>query len=238
MKFFKGDLHIHTCLSPCGSLDMSPMNIINKIKEENLEIIAICDHNTMENLKPTINLGLKNGILVIPGIEITSEEEVHILGLFSDLDKAFQFQEFIYENLDNLENKKFIEEQVIVDEEENVLGFCSKSLFTATKLKINEIVERIHFFKGIAIASHIDREAFSIIGQLGFIPEGIPLDGLEIAFDFKEDYLNYNLPLIRTSDAHFLEDIGKKYTNFYIEYPSFEEVLMAFKKEKGRFLEI
>ncbi len=238
MKFFKGDLHIHTCLSPCSSLVMSPINIINKTKEENIKIIAICDHNTMENLKPTINLGVKNGILVLPGMEITSEEEVHILGLFRDLDKALQFQKIIYENLDNLENNKFIEEQVIVDEEENVLGFCNKSLFSATKLKINEIVERIHFFKGIAIASHIDKEAFSIIGQLGFIPEGISLDGLEIAFDFKEEYLNYNLPLLRTSDAHFLEEIGKKYTNFYIEYPSFEEVLRALKKEKGRFLQI
>lgn len=238
MKFFNGDLHIHTCLSPCADLEMSPKNIIKKAKEKKIEIIAICDHNSTENSKPAMELGKENGILVLPGMEITTKEEVHILGIFENLEKALSFQSIIYENLPDLNEEKFIEEQPVVDSEENVLGFCKKSLFYAVNLKIEEILEKIHFFGGIAIASHIDREAFSIIGQLGFIPEGLQIDGLEIVFDIKKEYEIYNLPLIRSSDSHFLNEIGQRQTNFYIENLSFEEIFLAFKKKEGRFIKI
>lgn len=238
MRFFKGDLHIHTCLSPCADLEMSPKNIIEKVKEKNLQIIAVCDHNSTENSQPVIELGNKNNILVLPGMEITTKEEVHILGIFENLEKALQFQNIIYENLPDLEGEKFQEEQPIVDEEENVLGFCKKSLFYAVNLKIEEIVEKIHLYGGLAIASHIDREAFSIIGQLGFIPEGLKLDGLEVAFDLKKEYEIYNLPLIRSSDSHFLEEIGQRDTEFYLESLNFEEITLAFKNKEGRFIKI
>lgn len=236
MRFFKGDLHIHTCLSPCASLDMSPLNIIKRSLEEKLEIIAICDHNSTENSKPVIELGKKNNIYVLPGMEITTKEEVHILGIFESLNEAIPFQNIIYENLPDLEGEKFIEEQPVVDEEENVLMFCNKSLFFAVNLGLEEIVEKIHSFGGIAIASHIDREAFSIIGQLGFIPEGLNLDGLEIAFEFKEEYKNFKLPLIRSSDSHYLNEIGQKHTEFYIKDKDFKEILSAFKNLDERYI--
>jgi len=238
MRFFKGDLHIHTCLSPCADLEMSPKNIIKRAKEENLEIIAICDHNSLENSEPIINLGKKEKILVIPGMEITTKEEVHLLAFFQSLDKAKEFQRIIYDNLPDLEDEKFIEEQPIVDEEEYVLGFCKKALFSAVNLKIEEIVEKIHYFGGISVASHIDREAFSIIGQLGFIPENLKLDGVEFAFYYKEEYKFYNLPLIRSSDAHFLNEIGQRFSLFYIDDLNFEEFFLAFKNKDGRFVKI
>lgn len=238
MRFFKGDLHIHTCLSPCADLEMSPKNIIKEAKAKEIEILGISDHNSAENTEPAIELGKENGILVLPGMEITTKEEVHILGIFGDLEGALSLQRIIYENLPDLEGDKFLEEQPVVDEEENVLGFCKKSLFYAVNLKIEEIVEKIHQFGGIAIASHIDREVFSIIGQLGFIPEGLKLEGLEVAFDLKKEYETYNLPLIRSSDSHFLKEIGQRHTKFYMEDLNFEEIVLAFKSREGRFLKI
>lgn len=175
---------------------------------------------------------------MIPGIEITTKEEVHLLGLFGNLDKAKEFQKIIYDNLPDLEDEKFIEEQPVVDEEEYVLGFCKKSLFSAVNLKIEEIIEKINLFGGISIASHIDREAFSIIGQLGFIPENLKLDAIEIAFDFKEEYKDYELPLLRSSDAHFLKEIGQRFSYLYIEDLNFEEIYLAFKNKDGRFIKI
>ncbi|MEJ5165698.1 MAG: PHP domain-containing protein [Thermoanaerobaculia bacterium] len=238
MRFFKGDLHIHTCLSPCADLEMSPKNIIEEAKLKGLEILAICDHNSMENTEPAMELGKENNILVLPGMEVTTEEEVHILGIFENLEKALPFQNIIYENLPDLQEERFLEEQPVVDREENVLSFCKKSLFYAVNLKIEEIVEKIHQFGGLAIASHIDREAFSIIGQLGFIPEGLKLDGLEVVFDLKKEYEFYNLPLIRSSDSHFLEEIGQRKTEFYLGSLNFEEITLAFKNKEGRFLKI
>lgn len=238
MRFFKGDLHIHSCLSPCASLEMSPKKIIEKAKEENLEIIAICDHNSTENSNPIIELGKKDKILVLPGMEISTIEEVHILGIFQNLEKALSFQELVYENLPDVEDEKFFKDQVIVDEEEYVLGFCKKSLFYSVNLKIEEIVEKIHYFGGLVIASHIDREAFSIIGQLGFIPEGLKLNAVEVAFDLKEEYRYFNLPILRSSDAHFINEIGKRSTDFFIERADFEEICFALNKKNGRYIKI
>lgn len=238
MKFFKGDLHIHTCLSPCADLDMSPKKIIEKSKEEKLEIIGICDHNTIENLKPTISLGKKNNIFVLPGMEVTTKEEVHLLCFFKDLEIANLFQKIVYDNLENLKEERLIEDQIIVDEEENVLGFCEKALFSAVNLNIEKIVEIVHSYEGIVIASHIDREAFSIIGQLGFIPENLSLDGLEIAFELKNEYKKFNLPLIKSSDSHYLHQIGKRFTEFYLEDTNFEEIIFALKNKLGRKIRI
>ncbi|RPI33633.1 MAG: PHP domain-containing protein [Nitrospiraceae bacterium] len=233
---FRADLHIHTCLSPCSELFMTPARIVEKAASLGINILAVCDHNSVEQVEVTAHIGRKRGIRVIPGMEINSSEEVHILGFFGDMADAFSMQTVVYENLQPGENDEdAFGMQVLVNEEEEVLGFNKRLLIGATNLSVNRIVELIHSFNGLAVASHIDREGFGIIGQLGFIPEGVEFDALEISCRTTMDEahkrfgLYSNFPWITSSDAHRIEDIGRRTTGFVMEHATFEEMRLAIK---------
>ena len=240
LEEFKGDLHVHTCLSPCGDFSMLPALIIMKAKERDLDIIGICDHNSTENVMAVKKVGTMEGVTVIGGIEITSQEEVHILALFDDDADLLRIQNIVYEHLPGVNDEDAFGEQLIVDEKDEILGFNEKLLIGATTLFLEQVVDIIHQLGGIAIAAHVDRDAFSIIGQLGFIPEGLDVDGLEISprnsvEDIRARFPQVNdYPLVSFSDAHYLEDIGKRATSFLIEKPSIEELNKAFREVEGR----
>ena len=238
---FRADLHIHTCLSPCSELSMTPSRIVERAASLGINIMAICDHNSVEHVEVTSGIAKKKGIMVIPGMEINSAEEVHVLGLFGNVTDALNMQAIVYENLQPGENdEEAFGMQVLVNENEEVLGYNKRLLIGATTLSINEIVELIHSLNGLAIASHIDREGFGIIGQLGFIPEGIEFDALEISYRTSrtkalELFGQYsNVPWTSSSDAHRLEDIGRKTTGFVMEHATFEELRLALKGTEGR----
>ena len=240
LEEFKGDLHVHTCLSPCGDFSMLPTLIIMKAKERNLDIIGICDHNTTENVMAVKKAGAMKGVTVIGGIEITSQEEVHILALFDNDADLVSIQNTVYEHLPGENDEDAFGEQLIVDEKDRILGINKKLLIGATTLMVEQIVEIVHKLGGTAIASHVDREAFGIIGQLGFIPEGLDIDGLEVSpLNSVKDVRARlpqvsNFPVVSFSDAHYLEDIGKRTTSFLIEEPSIEELGKAFRDVEGR----
>ena len=232
---FRADLHIHTCLSPCSELSMTPARIVERAASLGINIMAVCDHNTVEHVEVTANIAKKKGISVIAGIEINSAEEVHILGLFENISEALSMQAIVYENLPGENDEEAFGMQVLVNENDEVLGFNKRMLIGATDLSVNSIVELIHSFNGLAIASHIDREGFGIIGQLGFIPEGIEFDALEISYrtsraKAQEIFGLYShIPWITSSDAHSLDDIGRSTTGFIMEHATFGELRMAVK---------
>ena len=236
MKEFKADMHIHSCLSPCADLEMSPRNIIKEAKKKGLDIIGICDHNSAENFPALEKSAKAEGIKAIGGIEITSREEVHILGLFGNKRDLFLMQEAVYSTLHGVNDEKRYGLQVVVNENEEVLGFNNKLLIGATEMSVEEVVDLIHKFNGIAIASHIDREGFSIIANLGFIPEGLKLDALEIIEPSKRDKINTgkDFVFITSSDAHLINDIGKRYSCFLMKESTFEEIRKCLYKENGR----
>jgi PHP family Zn ribbon phosphoesterase len=240
LRLFKADLHIHTCLSPCTELDMSPLEILTAAKKKGLDIIGICDHNSSENSPGVMNAAKRMGIKVIPGLEVTSQEEVHILALFDSLENALKVQEHIYENLPGENDEAAFGRQVIVNEKEEVEGFSNKLLIGATTIPLAEVIRLIHSRGGLAIASHIDREAFSIIGQLGFIPKNLALDALEISprvpLEEAMKTYAYDYPITCSSDAHHPDDIGKGYTTFLLEEASLVEIRKALKNEDGRKL--
>ncbi len=237
---FRADLHIHTCLSPCAELSMTPARIVERAAALGINIMAVCDHNTVEHVEVTANIAKKKGIRVIAGIEINSSEEVHVLGLFENMADASKMQAIVYANLPGENNEEAFGMQVVVNENEEVLGFNKRLLIGATELSVNRIVELIHTFNGLAVASHIDREGFGIIGQLGFIPEGIEFDALEISYKTsrakaQEMFAPYNhIPWLTSSDAHSLEDIGRSTTWFVMEHSTFEEMRLALKGTEGR----
>ena len=244
LREFKADLHIHTSLSPCAGEEMFPQRIIKQAKMNNLDIVGICDHNSAENVMATQKIGERGKITVIGGIEATSQEEVHILALFDNVKELFEFQEIIYDKLSGFNDEKVFGKQLIINEANEAIGSSSRLLIGATSLSLQEIVQTICSLEGLTIASHIDRGSFSIIAQLGFIPEGLLLDALELSpnyehrtSSFADRWVNpvlYGFPLVTFSDAHFLKDIGKSFTIFLMEEASIREIKKALSGEDGR----
>ncbi|MHC4426110.1 MAG: PHP domain-containing protein, partial [Planctomycetota bacterium] len=181
MRKVRADLHLHTCLSPCADAQMQATAIVKRAKKVGLDMIGICDHNSAENVAAVVKAGAREGLPVIAGIEITSSEEAHILGLFDTERDLMPLQDEVYENLSGENNEEACGPQTIVDEWDRVVGTNRRLLIGATALTVEQVVEAIHRRAGLAIASHVDRERFSLIGQLGFVPEGLSLDALEVS---------------------------------------------------------
>ncbi len=239
-KKIKADLHIHTCLSPCGDMNMTPVMIVEKAKSKGLDVIGICDHNSSENVIAVKKAGERNNLKVLGGMEVTSKEEVHVLALFDDDKDLFKLQKIVYENLKGENEEDLFGYQLIVDEQDEIIDLNKKLLIGATDLTVDKIVELIHSLNGLAIASHIDRERFSLIGQLGFVPEGLDLDGLELSPRYMsgkkslEFPMASGFPLVTFSDAHYLDDIGKTSTTFLLEDTTVSELKKALKNKDGR----
>ncbi len=237
---FLADLHLHTCLSPCAEDEMSPLAIVRQAKKKGLDVIGIWDHNSTKNVEAVRQAGRDEGLAVIGGIEICSQEEVHILGLFDEDEGLKEMQLLIDQNLNGENNPELFGEQCLCDEHGVVYGRESKLLIGATELSVEKVVENIHRLGGLAIASHVDRESFSIFSQLGFVPEGLQLDALEISSrcsiaDAKKDFpqtLDY--PLVSFSDAHRLDDICTAFVIFTGNSPSVAELRNALLCKNGR----
>jgi 3',5'-nucleoside bisphosphate phosphatase len=241
MKIFRADLHIHTVLSPCGDLDMSPANIISEASRKGIDIIGITDHNTTRHCKLTSRLAAEKGIFVMQGAEVTTKEEVHCLAFFENSDTLDLFQVFLDDNLPDIPNHpEIFGHQVQIDENEMVIYEEKKLLINALSKSINEIETFVHSLNGIFIPAHIDRMKNSIYSQLGFLPENLKADGLEISkattpekFYGKHPEIN-KFPIIRSSDAHYPSNIGSASTDFHIDNPTFSEIKLALKGINGR----
>jgi PHP family Zn ribbon phosphoesterase len=240
LKQFKADLHVHTCLSPCGDWEMSPRKIIRRSLETGLDLIAVCDHNSAENAGAIMREGEKQGLQVLPGLEICSKEEVHILALFDKLEKALAMQGYVYRHLPGENKPEVFGYQIVADENDDVLGENSRLLIGATQSSLQAIVAETHRLGGISLTSHVDRTAYGIIGQLGFIPTDLNIDGVEISYRIALKKARKAVPgigsfaCVTSSDAHFLEDIGKVWTVFLMAEPTFEEIRRALLRQDGR----
>jgi len=240
LKEFKADLHIHSCLSPCSDWAMSPKKIVKQSLEVGLDLIALCDHNSAENAAATMREGQRRGLQVLPGMEICSKEEVHILALFDELEPTLEMQAYVYANLPGENKTEVFGFQVIANEQDEVIGENPRLLIGATRLGLHDIVDKTHVLGGINISCHVDRPAYGIINQLGFIPEDLNLDGLEVSYRIKLAEAAQTIPgvdnfsLVTASDAHFLNDIGKTCTVFELAEPSLAEIRLALAQKDGR----
>ncbi len=220
---------------------MSPRAIVGLAREAGLDLIAVTDHNSLENAAAAILAARGTPLAVFPGMELTTVEEVHVLGIFDPKTDLGSLQATVNRNLPDVPSKKqFVKDQVLVDAADIVTGFSPRCLFGATLLSVQEAVGLIHGHGGLVIASHIDRDSFSLLSQLGFIPPGLGLDAVEISprlsvAEAREALgLSEGLPMVRFSDAHQPDEIGRATTDFLVAAPSLEEIRKALARENGR----
>jgi PHP family Zn ribbon phosphoesterase len=242
LRSIKADLHVHTCLSPCADLDMSPLGVVREAVRKGLDLIGVCDHNSAENVLAVKKAGRQSGLLVIGGMEVSSSEEAHLLVFFELDEDLLRFQDVIYRHLTGANDERAFGQQVIADEEDGVTGFCERLLIGATSLPAEKIIHEARAGKGesLVIAAHVDREANSIIGQLGFIPPRLELDAAEVsrhtavveAITRFPDCKNY--PVITGSDAHTTGDIGTRSFYLTVEDGSIAEIKKALAGRDGR----
>ena len=245
MQKFRADLHIHTVLSPCADLEMAPRKIVEQAREAGLHIIGITDHNSTLNAKVIRDLAREKGILALTGVEITTKEEVHCLAFFEDDEKLDKFQQYIEQNITRIPNPDgHFGYQPVVDKDEKVLEMVPYYLTSALKKGISSVQKYVYELGGIFIPAHVNRPLNGLFSHLGFVPKDLEFDAMGITGKTSEKHarkhydLGDEISLIYNSDAHFLEQIGTRYSVFHLHELSFSEVKRALNQQDRRFVEI
>jgi len=238
-------MHLHTVLSPCGSLEMSPRNIVQKSVDRGLDMIAVTDHNTTLHGPVLHRLAKDQGLSVLCGVEVTTREEVHCLAYFSSPEKLNEFDRLLYERLADIPNEPDrFGYQVVVDEWDQILEQRGKLLISAVDMGVEQVERKVHELGGLFVPAHIDRMRNGIIAQLGFVPSGLRCDALEVSRHSSTQEMLARYPyldgytFLRGSDAHFPEDVGKGYTEFSVEALTWEEIRMAMHGLNQRKMEV
>ena len=231
------DLHIHSCLSPCGDDDMTPANIVGMAAVKGLDVIALTDHNSCRNCPAAMYHGEKYGVIVIPGMELTTQEEVHVTCLFPTLEDALAFDALVYEKLLPVPNREDIfGKQQIMDERDEVTGTVKNLLINATSISFDDVFSLAASFHGIAYPAHVDKPSTSLLSNLGFVPPGSTFTCAEF-HDFKDlhrirrehPYFE-NCNVICCSDAHYLQDIQEPEYQLYAKSREIPDILEALTK--------
>lgn len=244
LQSYRADLHLHTVLSPCGDIYMSPAAIVEQAKKLHLDIIAICDHNTTRQVKVTQKIGREQGLMVIGGVEITTQEETHALAYFENDEQLDKFQEFLDAHLPHIPlDEEKIGYQLIVDENEDVVGEEEWLLWSALDADLDELYEVVHGIGGLFVPAHVNKSGDSLTSQLGFVPPDLKADALEISKHVKKDdflkkyaYLK-RFNFTKSSDAHFLHLIGEVHCVLHMYDRTFDEFRKTLHGEDGRYID-
>lgn len=241
---FKADLHIHTVLSPCGDLEMSPTAIVARALERGLDMIAISDHNTTRQVKVAQRVGRQKGLFVLGGVEVTSQEEAHCLCFFENDGQLDEFQCFLDAHLPPIPNDEDrFGYQLIVDENEEIVGEEPYHLLNAIDVDIDGIYDEVHRIGGLFVPAHVNKGTTSLMSQLGFVPPDLRADGIEInKFTTRDEFVKKfaylkRFGFITDSDAHFINNVGDVYNVIYMEHRSFAEFAKALHGEDGRWID-
>jgi hypothetical protein len=235
------DLHVHTALSPCADDEMTPPAIVDAALAEGLAMIAVCDHNTARNAA-AVQAAAGERLAVVAGMEITTAEECHVVGLFPDAPAAEAAAAEVGATLPRVDDgyEAFFGEQHLCDAEGEETGRETLALATATPLGVDAVVDLVHRHDGIAVAAHIDRKSFGVIGQLGFFPAEAGFDAVELSrhvlpgSEREAEFAVYGLPILHSSDAHYRSDVGAARTAIRCERPDFDELALALRGRDGR----
>lgn len=233
----KYDLHIHSCLSPCGDNEMTPYNLTNMAKICGCDVIALTDHNTCLNCESAMKVGEDIGLMVVPGMELCTSEEIHCICLFPELKNALSFSDYVKSTLPPIKNReKIFGNQYIMNETDGILGSFDLLLTTASGISIESLDELMKDYGGLWYPAHIDRNSYSVISALGDFPDSLETSVFELTYDadeklYREKYTETkNKRLIRSSDAHYLENLMTEKCEIEVEKATAEEILKALSK--------
>jgi hypothetical protein len=234
------DLHLHTVVSACAQVEMVPPLIVRQALALGLDAIAVTDHNTAENVAAVIQAAEGAGLQVLPGMETQTREEAHILCLFDTVEQALAWQDIVYRHLPALlNNEDLFGPQFVVDEMGDLMRTNERLLLISTSLSVEQVVEQVGEIGGVTIAAHVDRPAYSLLTSLGFIPPELGLAALEVTARTPIDsFLAQNptlrgWPLVRSSDAHRLSEMGNS-TQVRVRELTVAELAKAFRGQGGR----
>jgi PHP family Zn ribbon phosphoesterase len=223
------DFHIHSCLSPCASLEMSPRTIVARSKAAGIDCIALTDHSCAENLPAFHDACAEVGMACLYGLEVSSAEEVHVLCLFDDLNRALDFGRMIYNHLPDFPNDpKLFGDQPIITVDEKVTRFAKKLLNTGTGISFFDLVPMILKAGALCIPSHIDRPMCGAISHLGFLPD-LPYDAVEAVGEIDPEIAR-RWPVVRFSDSHYPDQIARRFTEIETESFTVPALRKAFRR--------
>lgn len=240
MRWWRADLHIHSTLSPCASLAMSPARIVAEARRVGLDLIAICDHNAAENGRYARRLA-RRAPVVLMGMEIQTAEEVEVLAYFADEEAPLLLQEELYAYLPDIPcDPELFGDQVVVGEQDEIVRRENRLLLSPLALPLADVVRRVEERGGVAVPAHVERVPGGLLGVLGLLPEGdwpaaveiapwTPLRGVLAAWPALR-----GRPIVRSSDAHYPEEIGRAWSKLYLAAPTLEELQHAFHGRGGR----
>ncbi|HVN54859.1 MAG TPA: PHP domain-containing protein [Anaerolineaceae bacterium] len=240
MRKFRAEFHIHTVLSPCADVEMIPPLIVQEALERGINLIAITDHNASANVAAVQTAAAGTGLAVLPGMELQTREEVHVLCLFDTLDQIFSWQQTVDARLPSLENQpEHFGEQFVVDETGDFIRHEPRLLLTSAIISLEEAFDGVSRLGGLCIPAHVDRRANGLIANLGFIPTDIPFPAMEISRHLQSATATQKFPqlrgypLIQSGDVHRLSEfLGVN--ELFIEEPCIEEIYLALANQKSR----
>lgn len=228
------DFHLHSCLSPCGDADMTPNNIVNMAKLKGLDAIALTDHNACGNCAAAMEAGEREGVIVLPGMELCTAEDIHVVCIFPKLSFALEFEKEIRKTLPKIKNRPDIfGEQLILDGGDRVVGREETLLITASGIGIDGVFALCRGFGGTAFPAHADKQANGIVGVLGAIPPEVGFAAVELSprcdaedFSAKNPSLG-SRRILRDSDAHYLWEISERTNSIAVASAAREAVVAA-----------
>lgn len=240
MKTLRADLHVHTVLSPCAEVEMIPPLIVREALEQHIDIIAITDHNASANVKAVQQAADGTGLTVLPGMEVQTHEDVHLLCLFASLADLETWQHDVDLALpDSLNQPEHFGEQFVVDASGEFIRSEPQLLLTSTKFSIEEVLGKVNHLHGIVIPAHVNRSAFGLFPTLGFLADWWHFPALEISRHITPETLHEKFPssknhaLIQSGDVHRLDEfLGT--TVFNVAAPTLSEIQLALRGENGR----
>jgi len=203
------DLHIHSCLSPCGDSLMTPNNIVGMAFIKQLDVIAVCDHNCARNLPAIKEVADMMNVVLLPGMELTTREEAHMLCYFRTVEECVAFGEIIYAHLPPIPNReRFFGRQQVMNAQDEEIAVEERLLISALDLGFEECERLIHEAGGLCVPAHINRGSNGVLNALGFLPPGARVDALEISRAVAMPPMDLSgYRLLESSDAHYLENI-------------------------------
>lgn len=243
MKTLLADFHIHTLLSPCAEIEMTPHHIVMRAAQYGVDAVAITDHNASANAAAAVEAAKNYGVKVFPGMEVECREEAHIVVMFDTLEQLAAWQKIVDANMSGLKNNaERFGAQFIVDDDDNFIAEEERMLLGPLKLPAAEVIQKVNAMGGMAIAAHVDRPSYSLLMQLGFLPSDMGLAAAEISSagirELKEQKLKLalgGLNYVTDSDAHMMDSFINGPKNLItVKSLTVAELKLALAAEEGR----